>query len=223
MKKSTNATIPLYIAVEFLSTETYESLWITLPVAKEYFNFWRDGIRINGYDTTVPGLSAYKLTDVPFAVVNHLAARLNMLNGEQTLKLTAIMSNYSTQFKTPEQIIDYTYNPDRYTLIPGISTHWEVGQYRISELDFSGLPSALIECFDETRFGHKIARQEDGWFTPLGYISTKDKWDKPARKRRVPASWDIKDKNGEDITGKWQDDDDLLLDDDDLLLDGDDD
>ena len=211
MKKTmVNVSIPLYIAVEIESKETYESLWFPLPVTKACFydmigSSW-DEIRISEYETTIPGFSRYRLMETPFSVVNHLAARLNTLNDEQALKLTAIMSNILTQFRTAEQIIDYTYYPDKYALIPGISTHWELGQRRIEELDMSGLPPAIIQSIDEIRFGSKIACQEDGWFTSLGYISSKNGWDKPAKNRRVPAQWDVRTENGEEIYGWIHDD-----------------
>lgn len=209
-----NASIPLYIAAKICSKKgCCEGIWLTLPVTKEYFceaaglvcDSWED-IEIFAYDTTVPGLLVSRLMDTPFAVVNHLAARLNKLSDEQILKLTAIMSEF-IRFETVEQIIDYTYSPDRYTLIPGLSTHWELGQHCIAEMELTGLPPVVMECIDKDTFGRKIACNEDGWFTSLGYISSKDGWEKAAKKRRVPANLAVKHENGDDLYGAWHYDD----------------
>ena len=210
MKESyINANIPLYIAVKICSKSSYRgSTWFPLPMTKDYFcamvsivcNSW-DDISISTYETSIPGLFSFELMDVPFAVVNHLAARLNMLDDEQAMKLTAIMSEYC-RFESVEQIIGYTYSPDKYTLIPDIHTYGALGRFRVAEMDLTGFPASVFRCIDHDALGREATYQENGVFTPHGYVSSKDGWRKSGAKRRIPALWDIKNENGEDLYGE---------------------
>ena len=201
--------IPLYIAIRLRSKEYFGSeIWLPLPATQEQFltavdsvcECW-DDLKIDWYSSTVPCLFISEIMKTPLAVLNHLAARLNSLSDGQILTLTAIMESQS-HFDSVDEIIEYTYNADCYAFIPGIYTHEQLGRLRVSELDFKGLPRRIKECIDPEIFGIQTTVNETGWFTPLGYVSSK----KGARlrlaakkKRQVPAALDLKGLNGEDL------------------------
>jgi len=215
-KLNTQGNIPLFIAARIENRYDYDrELWVTLPITKEQFAHAvsticdsEDEFVIRGYYTTVPGFLSCKLMSMPFSTINFIAARLKKLTDEQVLKLMMIMES-DFDFRTAEQIIDFTYRPDKYELLPGISTFWLLGAQRKNELDMKTLPPALIDCIDTTAFGISSTLHDDGKFTPLGYLSLKSGQSKSFKKRSIPAYLDIKEKDGEEIFGKWFCDDDF--------------
>ena len=208
MESVLHAQIPLYIAVRLESKDKnryFDETWLPLPATKQQFYETArmvcdslEDLKIGYFYTTIPDLLHCDLEKSPLSVVNHLAARLNMLTEEESLKLNAIMSSIFS-FDTAEQIIEYTYNTDRYTFIPGILTHWDLGWLHVKKLDFTGLPPATEKSINTRHFGLEIAHDESGWFTPLGYVASKNGWKKKPKKRRIPANLDLKGKNGEEL------------------------
>jgi hypothetical protein len=140
--------------------------------------------------------------ETPFSLVNHLAARLKTLNGEQILKLFMLQKR-NCDFDAIEQMIDYTYQPEKYELLRDVFSYRQLGNLRKSELDANSLPPYLIRCIDTFHFGIEAALHENGSFTPLGYLSYKDRCRKNAKKHYIPVCWDIKGKDGEEIVGDW--------------------
>jgi len=214
MKKTEiKANIPLFISIRLKSKkDDLNDLWLPLPVTKEQFltavdavcDCW-DDLKIDWYSSTVPGLFSTKIQETPLAVLNHLAARLNSLTDGQILTLTAIMGSW-IHFDSVEEIIEYTYNPGSYAFAPGIYTHEQLGRLRVSELDFKGLPRGIRESIDPEIFGILTTVNETGWFTPIGYVSSKNgaRLRLAAKKRRVvPDALDIKGVNGEDLYIKF--------------------
>ena len=212
-KINTQTNIPLFIAAHMENrNHPMREAWITLPITKPLFleivgalcDSW-DDFMIDMYYTSIPDLPDNKLMDAPLASVNHLAARLNKLTCEQVLKLFMILKRGYDGYdvRNVEQIIEYTYRPDRYEFLPGISSDYELGQYRINRLDAKIVPSTVIRCIDPVSFGMETALREGGIFTPLGYLTSSEGTGKAVKKRRIPDCWDIKDKDGADIFGEW--------------------
>ena len=210
----TNANIPLFIAARLENKKDFErKIWITLPVTKPCFyeavgavcDSW-DDFKIGMYRTNIYGFHNNKLMKAPFSLVNFLAARLNKLTVEQALKLIMIMES-CYEFSAVSEIIDFTYHSDRYELITGIRTYWQLGEHRKNELDRKTVPPIVIQCINTESFGRETALQENGEFTPLGYLSSKDGFGKTVKERPIPDCWDVKDLNGDDIYGDLYDDD----------------
>lgn len=207
-KSDTQPNIPLIIAVKIENrTEHFRNSWVKLPITKDFFHeevsvicdSWDDLI-IDSYYTTIPCFFVAQLMETPLSLVNHLAARLQTLDSEQILKLFMLQET-STDFDAIEQIIDYTYQLDKYELIQGVTSYRELGNLRKSELDVNSIPPYFARCIHTIPFGIEAMLHENGCFTPLGYISRKDGCKKKAKKRYIPACLDIKGKDGEEIVG----------------------
>jgi hypothetical protein len=209
-KSNAQPSIPLVIAAKIENRNDYSSdLWVTLPIAKDFFlevvgaicDSW-DDLRIGLYYTTIPNLFVSQLMETPFSLVNHLAARLKTLNGEQILKLLMLQER-NCDYDAIEQMIDYTYQPEKYELLRDVSSYRQLGNLRKSELDANSLPPYLIRCIDTFPFGIEAALHENGSFTPLGYLSYTDRRKKNEKKHYIPVHWDIKGKDGKEIFGDW--------------------
>ena len=199
--KNNKQYIPLYIAARFQFKEApHESQWFQLPLTKSMLGNGEsvnEDVALTEYSTSLPGYIDFR--SASFAKVNHLASRLQKLNDDELLKLIAIMTG-THHFSKVEAIIHYTYNAKDYGYTPHISSESELAYRRLAELDFSGLPSSVEDSIDIGKFGTSTFWLENGKFTALGYISSKnDWWDEKIKEYRVPTSLDIKGKDGKDI------------------------
>lgn len=205
--------IPMYIAVQLESGYDKDSrrVWLPLPATKKQFAVARKavdphcrGIVINHYGVKVPGISRYMLAETPLAQVNHLAARLAALDDEQIIKLCAINES-EMYFTTVEQLLDYTYTPEKYTLVPDILCEEDLGRRAIGELDPVSFPPEIVKGrIDPLAFGRGIADMEKGEFTSFGYLTHESRWSYTPQKRRVPAALDLKGDYGEELFGELE-------------------
>ena len=207
-------TEPMYIAVLLESGTGKEkrSTWLSLPAGKKRFAEALKRIRaengnfiIADYTHRVPGMCKRELKTTPLALVNFLAARLKTLYDEDVIKLCAIWDT-DHYFDTVGRLIDYTYNKFDYKLKPGIRDAEALGHL------YLGKPEKVVENMKHTRFidryeyGAKLAAQENGVFSPYGYITSKIGWDLPETERRVPEYLNLKGWLGEDLYADWEGD-----------------
>jgi len=199
--KNNKQCIPLYIAARFQIKEApHNAQWFQLPLTKSMLGNGESviaDVALTEYSTSLPGYIDFN--NASFAKVNHLASRLLKLNDDELLKLIAIMTD-THRLSEVEALIHYTYNTKDYGFTPDISSKSELAYRRLAELDFSGLPSSVKDSIDIERFGANTYWQENGKFTALGYISSKNGWwDEKIKEYRIPMNLDIKNKDGTDI------------------------
>lgn len=205
---------PMYIAVQLESDcgKDFRKAWLPLPATKKQFAAVKESVSgpccadvtINHYGVKVPCMNRYMLAETPLAQVNHLAARLAALDDEQILKLCAIHES-EMYFTSVEQLIEYTYTTDKYTLAPDIFCEEELGRRAIRELDPGRFPPEIIEnLMDPHTYGRGIAEMEHGEFTSFGYLTQDAGWNGTAKKHRIPAGLDLKGDHGEDLYGEFE-------------------
>jgi len=202
---------PMYIAVQLMNTDTRRCVWLPLPATKDEFAAALNRIGVkNGnfqivdYNRRVPGVTIDTLMCAPLCAVNHFASRLNRLTDADLLKLCAIGdSNY--YFGMIWQLIEYTYKPDNYTLLPGICDEESLGRYYLGNEHAAVHGAKLRQCIDRYEYGKRLAEMESGAFTALGYITSKDKWSSKRKPRPVPDSLNLRGYLNEDLYGDWDD------------------
>lgn len=210
--------IPMYIAVRLERGfgETERAVWLPLPATKKEFEAAQQEIgadyydfEITCYNVRVPGLTRWMLMETPLSKVNHLASRLALLDKYKIAKLCAIIDS-DRHFTTIDQYIDYTYNHDKYTLLYVVKDAADLGCRSLCGEDFATVPAYLKACIDPFKFGLKIAEQQGGQFTAMGYLTSDNGWSAAPRKRNVPAALNLTGIAGEDLYGEWVDDDDYF-------------
>jgi hypothetical protein len=204
-----NKKLPMYIAVHLENTDANRKIWLPLPATKEQFADALDKIgavngnfRISGYDRRTPGINYETLMCAPLSLVNHFAARLLMLSDADLLKLCAIAGGRYC-FEPMWLLVDYTYNPGNYTLLPGVCDEETLGNYYLGK-SCAAVGSALRKSLDRYEYGKRLAELEKGEFTALGYITSKDQWQTKYHARRVPESLNLRGYLGEDLYGDWE-------------------
>jgi hypothetical protein len=201
----------MYIAVQITRDDC--SIWLPLPATKAKFAdalekigaYDRHDFSIERYAVKVPKLSQQMLLQTPLSVVNHLASRLNKLSDDEMVKLCAICDT-DYYFDSVGKLIDYTYQTDSYTLLPGICDLTELGEYYLGKSNQIIADARLKKCIDRREFGRNLAESEKGAFTPHGYLSSKIGWELPSTTGRpVPDSLLLKGYLGEELYGDWGD------------------
>lgn len=202
--------MPMYIAVHLENMDTGRNVWLTLPATKEQFAAALDKIgaadgnfRITEYDRRTPGVTFDTLMSAPLSVVNHFAARLFKLSDADLLKLCAIADS-GYYFDKLWLLVDYTYNPENYTLLPGVCDEEALGNYYLGNRHTAIQGAKLRNCLDRYEYGKRLAELEKGEFTSLGYVTAKDKWQTKFHARRVPESLNLRGRLGEDLYGDWE-------------------
>ena len=135
--------VPMYLAVQFESDSIAEGkrVWLSLPATQKQFQeAWEAAsgicgadVVIKSYGVRVPGMYQSLCMEAPLGQLNHLASRLTMLTDEQITKLCAIIES-DHYFQTLEQFIDYTYNPDRYMLIPEFMCEEDLAEFSLNDM-----------------------------------------------------------------------------------------
>lgn len=203
--------IPMYLAVQLESDciTHGKRVWIPLPATKKQFQTACEeaagicgaDVIIKRYGVRVPGMYQSMCMEAPLGQLNHLASRLQTLNDEQITKLCAIIeSDY--YFTSVEQLIDYTYDPDRYNLAADVKCECDLAKMILFDSSKCRVPDEWIPCIDMEYFGSKMAQQERGVFTSLGYLTSRGGWSDTAARRKVPAALDLKGSFGEDLYGE---------------------
>ena len=160
-----------------------ETVFLSLPATKEELyeamkalNITADNPQdffINGYSTNED-----RRIEIPFDwirdgdldKINFLAARLEEMTTEQLEKLDAVMHS---DFKPDslDRLIDYTYNTDFYSHVPGIFSYKELGDYFLNDSGKVQMPEQWKAGIDREDFGFNAALHEDGKLTDYGYIA----------------------------------------------------
>lgn len=145
--------------------EAMKALNITAANPQDFF--------LNGYST-----DENRRIEIPFDwirdgdldKINFLAARLEELTPEQLEKLDAVMHS---DFKPDslDRLIDYTYNTDFYSYVPGIFSYKELGDYFLNDSGMVQMPEHWKAGIDKEDFGYNAALHEDGKLTDHGYIA----------------------------------------------------
>jgi hypothetical protein len=214
MSVTANNKMPLYIAVQLENTDTKTRVWLTLPVTRDKFEDALERIgatcgnfAIIDYVRRAPGVFNEMLMRTPLAVVNHLAERLNALTYDEIVKLCAI-SHSDRYFFGVAEVIEYTYATDDYALLPGVTDEEKLGVYHLGNINHAVAPERLKQYIDRRDFGKRVSEDEQGAFSPLGYVTAKNGWQiETATPRPVPDHLNLKGYIGEDIYGNWEDKD----------------
>ena len=205
----TKKKIPMYIAVQLEGSYNGKRVWLPLPANQSKFDEAIEKIDgdygcfvIKEYTCRVPAMGRCMLEVTPLSVVNYLAARLNRLEDEEILKLCAICDG-DHYFDRVGQFIDYTFQTSCYNLLTGITNEEELGMFHIGNPKHHISDVVLKQCIDRREFGERLAKAENGVFTPHGYLTSSIGWDLPPKERHVPASLNLKGYLGEDLYGNW--------------------
>ena len=192
-----------------MNTDTDRSVWLDLPASKADFGNAIEKIglvsvnfKIVSYNRRVPGLPMYTLMDAPLSVVNHFASRLEKLTDAEILKLCAIGDSLY-YFNTMWQFVNFTYNSDDYTLLRGICDEEALGDYYLGNSNTSIQGMTYQQRVFRYEYGKSVAALEQGVFTSLGYITSKDKWSLTRKAYAVPDSFNLRGYLGEDLYGDW--------------------
>ncbi|MDE6280772.1 MAG: antirestriction protein ArdA [Oscillospiraceae bacterium] len=100
--------------------------------------------------------------------LNYLASRINSLDPEELLKFTAAVE-HGEYASSAEDLINLTYNLDRYELYP-VQNAEEYGLWLVDELLTMELPEQARDYFDFEAYGEATAINEGGTFTAQGYM-----------------------------------------------------
>lgn len=200
-----------------------QGVWITLPVTRKEFDDTLASIGIvEGdmicwlYSTNILGLQAMDLTRYTLAQINHFAARLAMMGEEEITTFSAIMES-DRAFDSLEKFIDYTYTADSYTLLPDVKCAADLGRNYLQSKTFPEEYQALKAFVDPQEIGMLVAqmaasgttdvdaspstkkRMQNGQFTPLGYLTSRNNWNTNPKEWEIPAAlylcglWPIED------------------------------
>ncbi|EOS39388.1 hypothetical protein C808_01809 [Lachnospiraceae bacterium M18-1] len=158
-------------------------VYLSLPATKEELHEAMKALNItagNPQDFFLNGYSTdeNRRIEIPFDwirdgdldKINFLAARLEELTAEQLEKLDAVMHS---DFKPDslDRLIDYTYNTDFYSYVPGIFSYKELGDYFLNDSGKVQMPEHWKAGIDKEDFGYNAALHEDGKLTDHGYIT----------------------------------------------------
>ena len=122
--------------------------------------------------------------------LNYLAARLEPLAPAEIAELNAAAQNPRGGFESIGQIIDYPDNVDFYVHIPEVATPAQLGVYYLHRSGMVQMPEEWKAGIDPARFGQHVAQQEQGAFTPYGYlVKSGDEWQRVHEGQPVPEEY----------------------------------
>ena len=124
--------------------------------------------------------------------LNFLAARLEALDAAALSELNAALQNPRGGFENIGQIIDYADNVDYFVHIPDVQTTAQLGSYYLNRSGMVDMPEEWKAGIDTARFGEHIAKQEQGAFTPYGYlVKSGDEWQRVHEGQPVPEEYRV--------------------------------
>ena len=124
--------------------------------------------------------------------LNFLAARLKTLDAAALAELNAALQNPRGGFENIGQIIDYADNVDYFVHIPDVQTTAQLGSYYLNRSGMVDMPEEWKAGIDTARFGEHIAKQEQGAFTPYGYlVKSGDEWQRVHEGQPVPEEYRV--------------------------------
>lgn len=124
--------------------------------------------------------------------LNYLAARLEPLAPAEIAELNAAAQAPRGGFESIGQIIDYPDNVDFYVHIPEATTPAQLGDYYLHRSGMVQMPEEWKAGIDPARFGQHVAQQEQGAFTPYGYlVKSGDEWQRVHEGQPVPEEYRV--------------------------------
>ena len=124
--------------------------------------------------------------------LNFLAARLEALDAAALAELNAALQNPRGGFENIGQIIDYADNVDYFVHITDVQTTAQLGSYYLNRSGMVDMPEEWKAGIDTARFGEHIAKQEQGAFTPYGYlVKSGDEWQRVHEGQPVPEEYRV--------------------------------
>ncbi len=182
-----------------------EGLWLSLPTTTEKLQAALREIGISAdnpqdfflYDYRSPQERPIKLPhDLVLSAdvdeLNFLAARLEKLDAAALAELNAALQNPRGGFENIGQIIDYADNVDYFVHLPDVQSPGQLGDYYLNRSGMVDMPEEWKAGIDAARFGEHIARQEQGAFTPYGYlVRSGDEWQRIHEGQPVPEEYRV--------------------------------
>ena len=179
--------------------------WLDLPTTAEKLQEAMREIHIstdNPQDFFIAGFSypEDRHLAIPYDMVlaadvdelNFLAARLDTLDAAALAELNAALQNPRGGFENIGQIIDYADNVDYFVHIPDVQTTAQLGSYYLNRSGMVDMPEEWKAGIDTARFGAHIAKQEQGAFTPYGYlVKSGDEWQRVHEGQPVPEEYRV--------------------------------
>ena len=182
-----------------------EGLWLSLPTTTEKLQAALREIGISTdnpqdfflYDYRSPQERPIKLPrDLVLSAdvdeLNFLAARLEKLDAAELAELNAALTNPQSEFHSIGQITDYPDNVDFYVHLPDVTGTGQLGDYYLNRSGMVDMPEEWKAGIDVARFGQHIAQQEQGAFTPYGYlVRSGDEWQRVHEGQPVPEEYRV--------------------------------
>ena len=179
--------------------------WLDLPTTAEKLQEAMREIHIsadNPQDFFIAGFSypEDRRLAIPYDMVlaadvdelNFLAARLDTLDAAALAELNAALQNPRGGFENIGQIIDYADNVDYFVHLPDVQSPGQLGDYYLNRSGMVDMPEEWKAGIDAARFGAHIARQEQGAFTPYGYlVRSGDEWQRIHEGQSVPEEYRV--------------------------------
>ena len=179
--------------------------WLDLPTTAEKLQEAMREIHIstdNPQDFFIAGFSypEDRHLAIPYDMVlaadvdelNFLAARLDTLDAAALAELNAALQNPKGGFESIGQIIDYADNVDYFVHLPDVQSPGQLGDYYLNHSGMVDMPEEWKAGIDVARFGEHIAQQEQGAFTPYGYlVRSGDEWQRVHEGQPVPEEYRV--------------------------------
>ena len=179
-------------------------VWLSMPTTKEQLHEAMRTVGItadNPQDFFINGYSDNENRHIalPYDMVcaadidslNLLAARIAQLDPAELPKLNAALQQ-KQGFENIGQIIDFTYNVDYFVHILGVNTSRDLGDYYLNKSGMVQMPEEWKNGVDLAAFGKNAAEQEQGSFTPYGYlVKSGDEWERHFEGRELPEEYRI--------------------------------
>ena len=180
-------------------------VWLDLPTTAEKLQAAMRQIEIttdNPQDFFINGYSCPedKHLALPYDMVlaadvdelNFLAARLEALDAAGLAELNAALQNPQGDFRSISQISDYPDNLDYYVHLPDVQNTAQLGDYYLNRSGMVDMPEEWKAGIDTARLGRHIAQQEQGAFTPYGYlVKSGDEWQQVHEGQPVPEAYRV--------------------------------
>ena len=179
--------------------------WLALPTTAEKLQEAMREIHISTYNPQDFFIAGFSYPEdrhlaIPYDMVlaadvdelNFLAARLDTLDAAALAELNAALQNPRGGFESIGQIIDYADNVDYFVHLPDVQSPGQLGDYYLNRSGMVDMPEEWKAGIDVARFGQHIAQQEQGAFTPYGYlVRSGDEWQRVHEGQPVPEEYRV--------------------------------
>ena len=179
--------------------------WLSLPTTAEQVQAALKEIHISADNPQDFFINGYSCPEdrhlaLPYDMVlasdvdelNFLAARLELLDAAALAELNAALQNPRGGFENIGQIIDYADNTDYFVHIPDVQNTAQLGNYYLNRSGMVDMPEEWKAGVDVSKFGEHIAKQEQGAFTPYGYlVKSGDEWQRVHEGQPVPEEYRV--------------------------------